>query len=85
MEKYFDIKGLEEKLEKLREEIREKAKDLSWQEEGEFLEKVDKLKEGINQLKKYSQLIENVEKTETLEYSPYLLEMKIKRSQISMH
>jgi hypothetical protein len=85
MEKYFDINGLEEKLEKLREELRKKAKNLSWQEEGKLLEKVDKLKEGLNQLKRYSQLVENVEKIETLEYSPYTLEMKIKRSQISVH
>jgi len=85
MEKYFDVKGVEEKLENLREELRKKAKDLSWQEEGELLEKVDKLKEGINQLKRYSQLVENVEKMKTLEYSPYTLEMKIKRSQISIH
>jgi hypothetical protein len=85
MEKYFDTNGLEEKLEKLREELRKKAKNLSWQEEGKLLEKVDKLKEGLNQLKRYSQLVENVEKIETLEYSPYTLEMKIKRSQISVH
>ena len=66
-----DYREIKEKLEKLRNYLRENSVKLSWEEEGRLLEEVDKLKTELRYSRKRK-------RGSYYGYSKHVLEMKIK-------
>ena len=66
-----DYREIKEKLEKLRNYLRENSVKLGWEEEGRLLEEVDKLKTELRYSRKRK-------RGSYYGYSEHVLEMKIK-------
>jgi len=72
----FDPTEKEKRLNELREYLRKDAQNLSAEEEGKYLTEIDKLKQQLE----FAKLFQEVEKSNPITYSSFVLEMKIKSS-----